>query len=640
MRPTDIAHLTTLGAPTLSPDGRFAVVAATRPDLDENEYRSQLWIVPTDGSSPPRRLTHGTRDSAPRYSPDGRWLAFLRAEAEGKPQLYVLPSDGGEARRLTDLAGGAGAPVWAPDSAIIAFSARVPEAGRYGQDKDVTPDKEPPRRITGLQYRLDNIGFLIDEREHVFVVELGEPDAEPTPRQITDGDFEDSDVTWSPDGSWLAFTSARHDRREHDLVRDVFLIRPDGSRLRRITDESLGLSKPAFTPDGATVLVLGEDPGPHGGQWFAKNIGLFAIDVDAPGRPRRLTDEQTYHLAADRVLVDADRAVVTAENRGAVDLLTVPLDGSAPTVLAAGRRQILGADIANGITVVTFTDAATSGEVAAVRDGELKVLSDFGAGLREHAPPLPMTELTAAAPDGSPVHGFLVGPDGAGPHPVLLMIHGGPFTQYGWTPFDEAQVYAGAGYAVVYGNPRGSSGYGQAHGEYIRGDVGERSMPDLLALLDAAVARPELDGDRVGVLGGSHGGYMTSWLVGHSDRFRAAVSERAVNAIDSFVGSSDIGWGFAHDLYAADDLAEQRRQSPLTYADAIGTPLLIVHSEQDWRCPLEQAQRLYVALRKRDATVEMLLMPGEGHEMSRSGLPSHRVARFDAILDWFDRYLR
>jgi dipeptidyl aminopeptidase/acylaminoacyl peptidase len=190
----------------------------------------------------------------------------------------------------------------------------------------------------------------------------------------------------------------------------------------------------------------------------------------------------------------------------------------------------------------------------------------------------------------------------------------------------------------VYGNPRGSSGYGQAHGEAILGDVGERSAVDLYALLDAALERPDLDASRVGVLGGSHGGFMTSWLIGHGDRFRAAVSERAVNAIDSFTGSSDIGWNFARDLYGP-DVEAQHRQSPLTYADAITTPLLIIHSEQDWRCPLEQAQRLYVALRSRDATVELLLFPGEGHELSRSGVPQHRVARFEAILDWFDRYL-
>jgi dipeptidyl aminopeptidase/acylaminoacyl peptidase len=219
------------------------------------------------------------------------------------------------------------------------------------------------------------------------------------------------------------------------------------------------------------------------------------------------------------------------------------------------------------------------------------------------------------------------------------MIHGGPFTQYGWMLFDEAQVYADAGYAVVYTNPRGSSGYGREYGAWIKGDVGARSMSDLMVLLDDALARPELDSNRLGVLGGSHGGFMTSWIVGHTDRFKAAVSERAVNAIDSFEGSSDIGWGFGHDLYGP-DRAKWWEMSPLAYADDIVTPLLIVHSEQDWRCPVEQAQRLFVALRQRDAEVEFLLFPGEGHELSRSGLPSHRVARFDAIVEWFDRYLK
>lgn len=646
MKPTDIAHLITLGSPGLSPDGSTAVVAATRADLEEDEYRSQLWTVAVDGSSPPRRLTHGKRDSAPRFSPDGGWIAFLRAEPGGKAQLHMLSAEGGDARSLTDLPGGAGAPAWSPLSRSIAFSARVPEPERYGQDEKITSDKEAPRRVTGLQYRRDGVGFILDRREHIFVVDIDDTDGiddtddQPKPRQLTDGDVDDSEVDWSPDGLWLVFTSARHERREHDLVRDVFLIRPDGSELRRLSDTSLTLAKPTFTPDSATVLALGDDAGPDGRRWVAVNTGLFAVGVDAPGRPRRLTDAETYSVRPDRIVITTDgRAVVTAENRGAVDLLCVPGDGSRPVVLSAGHHQITGTDTVGDITVVTVSDDCTSGELGVLRDGKIERLTDFGSRLGKHATPLPITELCTSAPDGYPVHGFLVTPATQGPHPVLLMIHGGPFAQYGWTLFDEAQVYAGAGYGVVYGNPRGSSGYGEAHGQAILGDVGERSTPDLLALLDEALGRGELDGSRVGVLGGSHGGFMTSWLIGHTDRFRAAVSERAVNAIDSFVGSSDIGWGFAADLYSPDP-EHQRRRSPLAYADAITTPLLIIHSEQDWRCPIEQAQRLYVALRQRDAVVEMLLFPGEGHELSRSGLPSHRVARFEAILDWFDRYLR
>ncbi|PZS30616.1 MAG: peptidase S9 [Pseudonocardiales bacterium] len=639
MKPTDITHLITLGAPTLSPDGTTAVVAARHPDLEENEYRSQLWTVAVDKSSPPRRLTHSKQDSAPRFSPDGQWLAFLRAEPKGKAQVHLLPADGGDAQALTELPGGAGAPVWSPDSSAIAFATRVPESGRYGQDDKVPADKEPPRRIIGLQYRLDDVGFTLDQREHIFVVDVTDSDDKPTPRQITSGEWDDSDVAWSPDGEWLAFTSARHERRELDLARDVFLIRPNGTDLRLLTDTSLSLFKPGFTADSATVLVLGEDHGPDGTRWTAANAGLFAIGVDSAGRPRRLTDAETYNLAVERVVVTADGMIIGNENRGAIALLQVPLSGSEPVVLSAGHYQITGVDVAGDTTVVTVADDASPGELGVLRDGKVEHLTDFAAGLREHAAPLPMTELNATAPDGYPVHGFLVTPVGSGPHPVLLMIHGGPFTQYGWTVFDEAQVYATAGYAVVYGNPRGSSGYGQAHGTAIIGDVGERSAADLLALLDDAVSRPDLDDSRVGVLGGSHGGFMTSWLVGHSDRFSAAVSERAVNAIDSFVGSSDIGWGFTPGLYGAEP-EDHRRQSPLTYADSIDTPLLIIHSEHDWRCPVEQAQRLYVELRRRDAVVEMLLFPGEGHELSRSGLPSHRVARFDAILDWFDRYLR
>ena len=636
MQPTDIAHLVTLGPPTLSPDGAQVVVAATQPDLEENEYRSSLWTVATDGSSPARRLTHGNRDSAPAFSPDGLWIAFLRAEGEDKPQLHVLPTAGGDARCLTTLPGGAGAPVWSPDSSAVAFCARVPDEGRYGQDEKVPAGKEAPRRITRMDYRLDGIGFVLDRRSHIFVVEVDEG-AGP-PQQITSGDYDETDVAWSRDGSRLAFASARHDRRGHDRIADVFVINADGKELRLLTDTTLVLAGPTFAPDGATIVAIGRDPGGETDLGVSRTEGVWAIDPDRPGRPRRLTDEESVNVSAERVVVADGRALVVADNRGADELLAVPLDGSEPSVVSAGRRRIQGFDVAGGTTVIAYEDPTSPGELATVTADGARRLTDFAADLRATGRTVGIEELNTTAPDGYPVHGFLALPAGEGPHPVLLMIHGGPFAQYGWGLFDEAQVYARAGYAVVYGNPRGSSGYGQAHGRWIIGDVGARSAPDLLALLDAALARPDLDDDRVGVLGGSHGGFMTTWLVGNTDRFRAAVSERAVNAIDSFEGSSDIGWDFVDSLYGRDP--EQRRhQSPLTYADRIRTPLLIVHSEQDWRCPIEQAQRLYVALKSRDAVTEMLLFPGEGHEMSRSGVPSHRIARFDAILDWFGRHL-
>ncbi|MET9020513.1 S9 family peptidase [Actinopolymorpha sp. NPDC004070] len=650
MKPADLGLLRTPGTPTLSPDGRTAVVAVTRLDLEADAYRAQLWTVPTDGAEPARPLTHGWSDQAPAFSPDGRWLAFLRAAGkngkDARPQLYVLPTDGGDARQVTTVDHhplGAGAPVWSPDSTRIAYVARVPDEGRYGTREDVAPEQEPPRRITSLRYRLDGVGFTLDRRPHVFVVDPFH--AEPAPLQVTSGDFDHADVAWSPGSDLLAFTSARHAGRDRDLRSDVFVCTPDGKDPRQVTDTTLSVSQPAFGPDGRTVYFLGSEVGSGGLDFVARHTGLYAVPTvlagTAEGAPRRLTPAETHNHgdSTGRTVVTADGVLFGNENRGAVDLAVVPFDGGEPRTILSGQRQAVGFDAAAGVVVATVTTGDSAGELVAVRDGTERILTAFGSELARTGRVRVPEELDATAPDGYPVHGWLVRPEGPGPHPVLLLIHGGPFAQYGWTLLDEAQVYAGAGYAVVMGNPRGSSGYGQAHGAAIRYDVGERSATDLHALLDHALAtHPDLDADRTGVMGGSHGGFMTTWLAGHSDRFRAAISERAVNAPDSFTGSSDIGWYFADGYYG--DADRRARLSPLAAAGDIDIPMLIIHSEHDWRCPVEQAQRLFVALKLRGVETELLLFPGEGHELSRSGLPSHRIARFDAILDWWERHLR
>ena len=638
MKPADLALLRVPGAPTLAPNGRSAVVAVTRLDLDADDYRSQLWLVPTDGRDAARPLTFGWRDTTPRYSPEGRWLAFLRAAKDGKPQLAVLPVEGGELRVITDHPLGVAQPVWSPDSTRIAYVVRVPEQGRYGTAEGVSPDKEAPRRINTLQYRLDNLGFTLDRWQHVFVVD---PFAEePVPEQVTSGDYDNEHPAWTPDGRRIVFSSRRHAGRDRDLVSDVYSIATDGSDLRRLTDTTRYVSYPAVSPDGRTVYFVGGDLGGTGRDFAGRNLGLFSVPSDGSTPPRRLTDAETVHLAdvITPPVVTNDGVLVEVENRGAVELRQVCADGP-DRVLVAGPRQVAGHARAGGVLVATVVDPLSAGELV-VRDGDgERVLTTFGSEFATNVDTRPMEEITGTAPDGYPVHGWVVRPSGQGPHPVLLMIHGGPFAQYGWRLFDEAQVYAGAGYAVVMGNPRGSSGYGQTHGRYIVGDVAERSAADLLALLDEALTADDLDGDRIGVLGGSHGGYMTAWLAARTDRFRAAIPERGVYAVDSFVGSSDIGWCFAEELYGADPAA-QARQSPLSYADRIDIPVLIIHAEHDWRCPVEQAQRLYVALTMRGVPVELLLFPAESHELSRSGVPSHRVARFGAILDWWARHLQ
>jgi dipeptidyl aminopeptidase/acylaminoacyl peptidase len=645
MRPNDLALLRTPGVPTVSPDGRMAVVAVARLDLEADEYRSQLWAVPTDASAAARPLTTGHQDSAPAFSPDGRWLAYLSAEAGNPPQIWLLPTAGGTGRRLTDVHLGAGAPVWSPDSRRLAFTARVPEQGRYGTAEGVGPAAEPPRLITTLQYRRDGVGYLVDRRSQVFVLDLPEDFEDDSaalcdPVQVTTGDADCTDVTWRPDGAELAFVSARHPRADRDLVRDVYAIRTDGSGLRKITESQGDCALPAYGPDGGVLYVTAvPDLGPDGRDFVARQA--VPCRVEAAGGPLvPLLDPEHDHRGDETpATVVADGAVVVGvQRRGAVELLRVPLDGGAPEALVDGPFTVRGFAVGGGVVVAVVAHERSAGELIAITPGRRRLLTAFGRRLGATGRVHRMRERTATAPDGYPVHGWVTTPPGPGPHPVLLTIHGGPFAQYGWTLFDETQTYVSAGYAVVQCNPRGSSGYGSAHGRAIRGGFGGLDAADVVAFLDDVLADPALDADRVGVMGGSYGGYLTALLISRTTRFAAAVSERAFIDPVSFVGSSDIGWNFS-DQYLGTDSEQVAAQSAISHAASITTPTLVIHSEEDWRCPVEQGTRLYVELKRRGVPSELLLFPGENHEMSRSGRPKHRLARFEHILRWWARWL-
>jgi dipeptidyl aminopeptidase/acylaminoacyl peptidase len=339
----------------------------------------------------------------------------------------------------------------------------------------------------------------------------------------------------------------------------------------------------------------------------------------------------------------------------------VPADGSGePRLLAGGERVVTGLDVAGGRLVFTASEPARLSELydggpaaggdenpAAVGRRLTSAGDGFAAG-RELVRP---ERFTAVSADGSEVDAWIMRPAGyeeGKKYPTLLNIHGGPYGQYGVGFFDEFQVYCGAGYAVVFSNPRGSSGGTEEWARAIRGPGAEGpgwgsvDYEDCMAAVDEAIRRFDfVDADRLGVIGGSYGGYMTSWIVGHTDRFKAAVSERAVNNFDSQWGSSDFGWDFKGytGKFLYEDLDLYRGVSPVTHAENIHTPLLILHSEDDLRCPVEQAEHLFVTLRLLKRPVELVRFPAESHELTRSGSPVHRVQRFDLVLEWFDRYL-
>lgn len=680
MIPADLDLLRAPGAPALLPDGSAAVVAVVGPDSALDAYRGELWLVPLDdvaaagphgsGSGAARRLTHGHRDTAPQVSPDGRWVAFCRAPLTGGPaQAHVVAAGGGEPVRLTDAPLGVSDLRFSPDGTRLAYLARVPEEGRYAAGGD--PSAEPPRHVTTFRYRMDAVGFVHDRPQHVHVLTLpadpGASDALPEPTPLTSGGWDVTDPAWLPDGEALVATCTRHEGRERDVRRDVVLV-PAGERgtdaaaLVPLTDADagsplqVGTVRPAA--DGSALWMQAADLGPDGHDTVAALTGLFRLPltgtgtaIRAQGAPERLTDAEATDLAAGVLVPLADGALVAVEERGAVTLAHVAAEGTLRTLLDA-PHVVLNADASadGGRVVVAAADPTTSGALLRLdaAGGDPVTLADWSAPLRATGRVRRPLDLVATSPDGYAVHGWVATPDperwGAGPHPTLLMIHGGPFAQYTHALFDEAQVLAGAGYAVVLGNPRGSAGSGRAHGRAIRRAFGTVDTDDVLALLDAAVAQhPELDGERVGVLGGSYGGYLTAWLTTRTDRFAAAVVERGFLDPVSFTGSADIGWWFGleyvGDHATPEGLAAVAAQSPMAHVGDVRTPTLVIHSEQDWRCPVEQGQRWFVELRRRGVQAELLLFPGEGHELTRSGRPQHRVSRFEHLLDWWARHL-
>ena len=633
MDPKDLHGLTGVADPRVSPDGERVAYVVWEIDREANTYRSTVWLASVDGAAPPRAITSGTkRDGTPRWSPDGRWLAFTSDREGDHAQLYVMPVDGpGEASKLTDLKESVGQLSWAPDGSAIAFSARVPDEASQETDDA----KRRPRRISRLWYKLDGEGWTIDRPRHLFVASV---DGSGEPRQLTHGDHEDSAPAWSPGGAHIAFISARHTDWDLTTVNDLFLVPSEGGEPERITHTDAYLDAPAWSPDGTRLaLHLTQD------QFDEPRHGQIAV-IDVDSRERTMLTASLdrncapYPPLREPAWDGADRILFALEDRGTVPVFAVAAQGGSPPepVVAATASCVTGYDVAVGVVVHSRTDPTSFSELFI---GDRRV-TDVGSRFLVDHPPLAPEEFTAVSPDGTEVQAWIMRPAGLAPGervPTVLNIHGGPFTQYGQRFFDEFQVYAGAGYAVLFANPRGSSGYSEEFGRAIRGPVaggagwGGVDAEDLMAVVDEAIERFDVvDPERLGVMGGSYGGFMTSWLVGHSDRFRCAISERAVNDMASEDGTADFA-GFFRGYVGAtfwDAPEAYANISPLTYAKNITTPLLIMHSEDDLRCPIGQAEELFTVLRWLKRDVELVRFPAEGHELTRAAAP--RIARCDS----------
>jgi dipeptidyl aminopeptidase/acylaminoacyl peptidase len=451
-------------------------------------------------------------------------------------------------------------------------------------------------------------------------------------RQLTTGATSRSGVVFS-DGEILTVIDEIETVRR-DLRSRVVAVRADGSGERELlsTASNLSVSDLAVASDGV-IALLAADMGPSGIDFVAPGVALWLLE---DGVPRRLTDAESVDLGevGSHITAVGDDFLVQDRTRGRVRLLRVTRVGDVDEVLG-GDVEVGGHAAAGERIVASIATPTSSGELAIVEGGSSRIVSSFASPVEAVVP----QELTISGRDGYPVHGWLAKPAGEGPFPIVLQIHGGPYASYGIHLFDETQVLVDAGYAVVYCNPRGSAGYGRAHGRSIRGAMGTVDMTDVLDFLEGAIASdPSLDGARVGIMGGSYGGYLTAWIIAHDHRFAAAIVERGFLEPTSFQGTSDIG-SFFGDEYVGTDPDAIARQSPMAAVGAVTTPTLVVHSELDFRCPLEQATRFYAALKRQGTDAELLVFPGENHELTRSGRPRHRVERFDAVLDWWRRHL-
>jgi len=687
-RPDDLYRFRIPTDPRLSPDGSLAVVTVQTVAAGKDGYRHALWAVPTDGGAPARQLTIGSKhDRQARFAPDGQTLAFLsdrRIQVEEEPtagdpkgredgqQVHLLPLGGGEARRLTDLPRGVDAFWWAPDGRRLLVTTSSHGATRAEdrrlRGKTATPKPgEPPESdyhfVDRLGYLANGAGMVYHSIGQLWVVDVETGAA----TRLTDEPAGVGDAAWSPDGTRIVYTTNL--RRDHDIESRSHLVVIDacGGGRTRLTSDAAILFTPVWLPDGRTIAAVG---GYLPDNFYRSDLWLIAADgSDATGHGgRNLTGDHDLMLAStmnsDIVPGEGHRVIPSADGRwltfrapveGSSELWRVATADGSVERLTTGRHAIGPFDqvrVGNRTRTAWLRSSATELTDLWVRDGDrgdARRLTDFN---RDALAEIELREPAErwSTVDGRRIQGWFLAPGPAagagavaGPPPLVTEIHGGPHTLYGWTPMLEFQLLAASGMGVFWCNPRGSEGYGRAFNEANIRDWGPGPMRDVLAGVESLVADGLADPKRLGVTGGSYGGYLTNWIVGHDDRFAAAMTCRSVSDMAVLMLTGDISTGFwpRHEFRATpwDDPAYFREISPITYADAIRTPLLIQHSENDIRTTVGQAEALFTVLRSKKRPVRLLRVPEETHELTRSGTPFRRVENLLVVRDWFRHFL-
>jgi dipeptidyl aminopeptidase/acylaminoacyl peptidase len=632
----------TVSDPHFSPDGSTVAFVITSVDQKQNRRRSQVWTVPADGSREAIALTTSPQSSNyPRWSPDGKSIAFLSArpmagDAAGdtpRNQVWLLSLAGGEPRRVTNLSNGVTGFQWSPDATKLALVSRTGPSDNAKSPSDV-------RHYKHANYKFNDSGWFDDKHAHLWVVDVASGRSTP----LTSGDdWNDSDPQWAPDGRRIAFVSDRTGKAfDEGHNTDVWVIDVNGGPLTKISDHKEADNSPRWSPDGQTIAFVSAVPEKsHPRLWLAPSAG---------GAASRTVADNIDLIPSALRWAEGGRALYFETGfKGTAQLFRVDLAARRAAPITTGDRTVHLADVSEKANRLVYAvNDPTHLDDLFVSDlggrGE-KQITHVSASLLKPLSLATVERVPYKGADGWDVDGFFMKPVGweAGKkYPMILTIHGGPAGQFGFDWYHEFQVYASHGWAVFFTNPRGSTGYGEKFERGIELNWGGKDYVDVMNGVDAILAKYAwIDRDRLGVTGGSYGGFMTNWIVGHTNRFKAAVTLRSISNFVSDDGTRDGMYGhaddFGGDIFEKFDLYWDR--SPLKYVKNVKTPTLVLHSDNDYRVPIEQGEQWYRALQHFGVPSEIVFFPRENHNLTRTGEPKHLVESIKWQVYWFERYI-
>ncbi|MDS9470315.1 S9 family peptidase [Sporosarcina pasteurii] len=649
----DLFELASVASPKISPDGQEAVFVKTQMNEEENKYVANLFHVDLETNEVSQWTYGNERVSSPAWSSDGKQIAFLSNRDE-KNQVYILPRRGGEAKKVTDFGQGVSSFVWSPCGKKIWVNASVKEGQSFTDKEEKNEKKKPePYRVTKMKYQMDGVGLIPqDSYRHIGIVDIESGDV----TQITEGNHQYSLMAVSHSGDNIVFGVNRAENQDYEFRQPLYLADVHSKEETALIDEEGYYGGVAFSNDDQYIAFVGAD------RTFqnATQSELYVYDrenksrtcltenLDAPVGDSVVADLQQGTSAPSVVWTETNDLYFRLSTMGDVRLYYASLEGAIYPA-SPENEHIYDYEVSRDgeFAVVAVSNAINPGELykQTIATGERQVLTAFNKEYIEQVELVEPEAIVYQGAKGWDVHGWLMKPVGyeeGEKYPLIVEIHGGPAAMYANTFFHELQLLAAQGYGVLYVNPRGSHGYSQEHVNAVRGDYGGGDYEDIIAGLDYAIEHNDwIDTERLGVTGGSYGGFMTNWIVGHTNRFKAAVTQRSISNWISFFGVSDIGYYFNEWQHGADmnDVETLWNFSPLKYAKNIETPLLILHSENDLRCPMEQAEQLYITLKSMGKETELVRFPDADHNLSRTGLPNLRIARLNEITGWFEKYL-